>query len=104
VPHSSRSTWRDEWVRHESNAHPKRFFYDDLVRRSAYVFAPLLASAALALPVTYRAVAQQPSTPTAAQSTPSGTTREGFGASFREHPLMWLFGGVWVAFLFGAGG
>jgi hypothetical protein len=75
------------------------------MRRSAHVFAPLLASAALALPIGPRAAGQQQATIDTARTTEQpDTVRNGFGESFREHPWMWIMGGAGVAFIFGPGG
>jgi hypothetical protein len=73
------------------------------MRRSAYVVAPLLASAALALPGVLRASAQPPSPSTAQYEPQSVTERDGFGSSFREHPLVWIFGTAGVLYFFGSG-
>jgi len=66
------------------------------MRRSTFVYAPILAAAALALPTGHRAAAQQPAATT---QQANATTREGFGASFREHPWEWLFGASWTGFI-----
>jgi len=71
------------------------------MRRSTLVYAPILAAAALTLPIGYRTAAQQSSV-TAEQAGP--TAREGFGASFRHHPWEWLLGTTWAGFMvFGSG-
>jgi hypothetical protein len=69
------------------------------MRRSTYVFAPLLAAAALSSPITH---AQQPSSTSQSQSS---TTRSGFGDTLREHPYLWVLGTAWAGFMFfGPGG
>jgi len=66
------------------------------MRRSTFVYAPILAAAALTLPIGYRTAAQQSSVTTEQAGT---TTREGFGASFRQHPWEWLLGTTWAGFM-----
>jgi hypothetical protein len=72
------------------------------MRRSAYVFAPMLAAAAIALPAGHRAAAQEPPASTQQSAT---TVRNGFGESFREHPWMWVLGTTFAGYIFfGPGG
>lgn len=66
------------------------------MRRSTFVYAPILAAAALTLPTASRAVAQQ----TAASTQQSSTTRNGFGASFEIQPWMYIAGGAAVSLIF----
>jgi len=72
------------------------------MRRSAFVYAPILAAAALSLPMAPRVAGQQTTASTEQQIT---TVRNGFGNSFREHPLLWILGTAWAGIIiFSPGG
>lgn len=61
------------------------------MRRSAFVFAPVLAATAASVMLGCHEVKVPQESATAASEAAVETRRGGFGASFENHPVIWWF-------------